>query len=132
MDISRPLALLASVKFLDTGGTNGHIAQPDWLGEFLATLSLPGRVRSCVLRKLPAFQGIPAHADHERYNPTMHGGTRYHVPLVTHPDVLMRWPHERVEVHFEPGWLYEFDHTRVHEVVHRAPVDRIHVVVNAV
>lgn len=131
MDISRPLALLESVSFLDTQGTNGHIAQPDWLDAFVESLGLPGRIVYAVLRKLPAFQGIPAHMDTDHLSPRRHGGTRYHLPLVTHPDVLMCWPTDRVEVHFEAGWLYEFDHRRVHEVIHRAPVDRIHIVVNA-
>jgi hypothetical protein len=130
VDVSKALALLPSTQFRDTGGSNGHIAQPDWLAEFVASLNLPGRVTYATLRKLPPFQGIPRHVDKVSANPSVHGGTRYHVPLVTDPDVLMRWPADGVEVYMEPGFLYEFDHTREHEVVHRAPVDRVHLVVN--
>ena len=57
-------------------------------------------------------------------------GRRYHVPLVTHPLVTMRWPEDGEEHHLEAGWLYEVDYTRLHEIIHRAPVDRVHVQVN--
>lgn len=130
IDISAALAALPSTEFRDTGGSNGHIAEPEWLDEFVASLELGGDVLYRVLRKLPAFQGIPAHIDAERMSP-VNAGRRYHVPLVTHPLVTMRWPEDGEEHHLEAGWLYEVDYTRLHEIVHRAPIDRVHVQVNA-
>jgi hypothetical protein len=128
IDISGALAALPAVHFVDTGGTNGHIAKPDWLSDFVASLDL-GRVLYAVVRKLPAFQGIPPHIDTVRGKANL--GRRYHVPLVTDPRVTMRWPDDGEEHHLEAGWLYEVDYTRLHEIVHRAPIERIHVQVNA-
>jgi hypothetical protein len=121
---------LPSTLFVDTGGSNGHIAEPEWLAGFVSTLDL-GRTLYAVVRKLPAYQGIPAHVDEEWMNPVRNSGRRYHIPLVTHPLVTMRWPDDGEEHYLEAGWLYEVDYTRLHEIVHRAPIDRIHVQINA-
>lgn len=129
MDISGALRELPRTEFVDTGGSNGHIARPPWLFDFVLSLAL-GDVFYSVVRKLPAFQGIPAHIDEQMSSPSVNIGHRYHVPLVTHPLVTMRWPDDDEEHHLEAGWLYEVDYTRLHEIVHRAPVDRIHVQVN--
>ena len=126
VDITAALSALPSTEFRDSGGTNGHISFPDWLPEFVQRLNL-GRVNFTVVRKLPAYQGIPPHIDPAT---GINAGRRYHVPLVTHPLVTMRWPDDGEEHHLEAGWLYEVDYTRLHEIVHRAPVDRVHVQVN--
>lgn len=126
VDIAAVLRRLPLVTFVDSGGSNGHLAQPDWLGSFAAGLDL-GRVNHAIVRKLPAYQGIPPHIDPQT---GMNAGRRYHVPLVTHPLVTMRWPDDDYEEHLEAGWLYEVDYTRLHEIVNRAPVDRIHIQVN--
>lgn len=128
VNIERALECLRSTTFTDTGGTNGHIAKPAWLAEFVKELDL-GEVSLALLRKLPPGQGIPPHIDTVRGRANK--GRRYHVPLVTHPLVTMRWPDDGEEHHLEAGWLYEVDYTRLHEIVHRAPIDRIHVQVNA-
>lgn len=125
VDINLALALLPNTHFIDTGGTNGWIAYPEWLPSFVESLQLEELVTYSVCRKLPAWQGIPPHVDHGR-----DGDRRYHVPLVTHPSVIMRWPEEDVSVHLEAGFLYEVCFSELHEIVHRAPVDRIHVQVN--
>lgn len=129
VDITAALAALPATPFVDTGGTNGHIARPAWLGEFVSSLEL-GRVLLAVVRKLAPFHGIPPHIDTVRGKANT--GRRYHIPLVTHPLVTMRWPDDGEEHHLEAGWLYEVDYTRLHEIVHRAPIDRIHVQINAV
>jgi hypothetical protein len=127
VNIDAVLRDLPSVEFIDSGGSNGHLAQPHWLRPFAESLAL-GRVNHAIVRKLPAFQGIPPHIDPQT---GMNAGRRYHIPLVTHPLVTMRWPDEGEEYHLEAGWLYEVDYTKLHEIVHRAPVDRVHVQVNA-
>lgn len=128
VDIAAALAALPATEFRDSGGTNGHLAFPGWLLPFVESLALDGRVNFAVVRKLPAYQGIPPHIDHGV--PQINSGHRYHVPLVTHRLVTMRWPEDGEEHHLEAGWLYEVDYTRLHEIVHRAPIDRIHVQVN--
>lgn len=128
VDTTAALALLPETQFRDTGGTNGHIAFPPWLLPFVESLALDGKVNFAVVRKLPAYQGIPPHIDHGV--PEINSGRRYHVPLVTHPLVTMRWPLDGEEHHLEAGWLYEVDYTKLHEIVHRAPIDRVHVQIN--
>jgi len=130
IDISGPLSLLPTVNFVDTKGTNGWVAKPDWLLPFIKTLEPPGKVTFICLRKLPPYQGIPPHIDLWGNTPNL--GKRFHIPLITHPDVKMCWPDDGVEVHMEQGWLYEVDFLRLHEVVHLAPVDRIHLHYNVV
>lgn len=119
---------LSGVVFHDTGGTNGWLANPlpDWVPAFIASLQLPGVVLKVDLRKLPAGQGIPPHIDPKVHQSALVQEHRYQVPLVTHPDVTMRWPEDGVEAHLAAGQVYEVDFTRLHEIVHRAPVDRVH------
>jgi hypothetical protein len=128
VDISEPLMWLPDVKFVDTGGSNGHLANPSWLANFVASLEL-GAIHSAWLRKLPPRQGIPPHIDTVRGKANR--GHRYHIPLVTHSLVTMRWLDDNQEHHLEAGWLYEVDYTRLHEIVNRAPVDRVHVQINS-
>lgn len=131
VDISSVLPKLAEVEFTNTGGTNGWVAQPDWLLPFICGhLQPPGDVTFICLRKLPPYQNIPPHIDSWRNRPNI--GRRFHVPLLTHPDVTMRWPDDGVEVHMQAGWLYEVCYTKLHEVVHLAPIDRVHLHYNVV
>jgi hypothetical protein len=125
---------LSGVTFRDTGGTNGwvHETDPPWLWPFIARLPVQGHITRVVLRKLPAGQGIPPHID-----PIVNGHPRvvehrYHVPLVTHEAVTMRWPDDQVEVHLAAGCLYEVNHHQLHEVCQRAPVDRVHLCIDTV
>lgn len=129
VDISAALAALPCTVFTNTGGSNGHIARPEWMAPFVESLGL-GTVVEQVVRLLPAYQGIPVHTDDARLSST-NRGKRYHIPLVTSTEVTMRWPDDNEEHHLEAGWLYEVDHTRSHEVVHLANTDRVHVVVTA-
>lgn len=130
VDIAGALSRLPGVAFVNTGGTNGWVARPPWLGEFILSLKPEGRVTFTCLRKLPPYQNIPPHIDLWENIPNK--GKRYHVPLLTHPDVKMRWPDDGVEVHMEAGWLYEVCFTKLHEVVHLAAVDRVHLHYNVV
>lgn len=130
VDISGILRLLPEVKFEDTGGPNGWIARPAWMAGFIESLNPEGRVTFTLLRKLPPFQNLPPHVD--SYNNVPNIGKRFHVPLLTHPEVVMRWPNDDVEVHLEAGWLWEVCYTKLHEVAHRASVDRVHLHFNVV
>lgn len=124
---------LSGVMFHDTGGTNGWLAEPTqpWVAPFLAALPLQGHITKVVLRKLPAGQGIPPHIDPLRHQHPRVVEHRYHVPLVTHEAVRMRWPDDGVEVHLSQGCLYEVNHTqKIHEVIQQAPIDRIHLCID--
>ena len=127
VDITIPLAALSTTVFLDTGGTNGHLATPDWLPDFVRGLHLPGHLMQAVVRKLPAGQGIPPHVD-----PMRPHARRFHVPLVTHPAVRMAWPDDHVSTHLAAGLLYEVRVDDLHEIVNHAPIDRVHVVVDVI
>jgi len=132
VDVSVAIVKLVGVTWRDTGGTNGWLADPlpEWALELAKSLRLDGVILSVCLRKLPAGQGIPLHVDPKQHQSAKVIERRYHVPLVTHPLVTMRWPDEGEEVHMEAGWLYEVRIDRPHEIVHRGPVDRVHLVVH--
>lgn len=131
VDILPALRELKDTPFVDTRGLGGHISFPLWAMDFAISLKL-GKVAHVVVRKLPAYQGIPPHIDEERVERWANVGTRYHVPLITHPGVTIRWPEHGEEYHLEAGWLYTVDYSKTHEVVNRSPVDRIHLVMNVV
>lgn len=105
---------------------------PDWVSLFVRRLGLPGIVERTFLRLLPPGQGIPPHVDPPLYTSPRIRQHRFHLPLVTHPDVVMRWPDEDVRVHLEKGWLYEVRFDRLHEVVNHAPINRIHLQIDTV
>jgi len=128
VDISLALAGLSDTQFVDSGGTNGWTARPEWLQKFAEGLNLGGTIIYVWCRKLPAYQGIPPHVDISGHRADT--GRRFHIPIVTHPDVTMRWPDDGVEEHMEAGYVYEINYLKKHEIVHKANADRIHVVVN--
>jgi hypothetical protein len=77
-----------------------------------------------MVRKLGPHQGMAPHVD--QWMPKEADWHRYQVPLVTHPDIVMRWPDDGIEVHLMPGRLYEIRFDRLHEVVNPTPYERIH------
>lgn len=130
IDISDLIPRLETIAFINTGGTNGWVAQPDWMLPFIRNISPDGEITFACIRKLPPYQNIPPHIDSWNNRPNV--GKRFHIPLLTHPGVTMRWPDDNVEIHMEAGWLYEVCFRKLHEVVHLAPVDRIHLHYNVV
>lgn len=134
VDTTLALSVLPTLTFVDTGGSNGHLATDHSVfTAFVKTLPLRGVIKNVQVRKLVAGIGIPPHVDPPAYASPQVREHRYHVPLVTHPAVTMRWPDDHDEVHLEAGQLYEvYIHDRVHEVVQQAPIDRIHLVIDTV
>ena len=60
---------------------------------------------------------------------------RFHIPLVTHPDVVMHtWGLDGIErvTHLEAGRCYYLDARKPHAVVNPTDVDRVHLVVDVV
>lgn len=101
---------------------------PKEIDALVEELNLGGVSHRVFFRKLAPGQSIPPHVD--EWVPL--GWRRFQIPLVSHPDILMRWPDENIEVYLEPGYLWEVDHKTKHEVVHRANVDRIHMQIDQI
>jgi hypothetical protein len=93
-------------------------------------LELGGRPGRLLIRKLAPRQGLAPHVD--AWMGDEHNWRRFQIPFTSHPDIVMRWPDAGVELHLEPGWLYEVRFDILHEVVHGADVDRIHFQVDQV
>jgi hypothetical protein len=76
--------------------------------------------------KLPAGQNVGVHRDKGNYREFC---SRLHIPLQTHPDVIMSCGDS--EIHMELGKIYEINNTRwKHGVVNPSSVDRIHLIVD--
>ena len=93
-------------------------------------LGLGGRTARAILRKLMPRQSIPPHVD--QWMPAEAQWRRFQVPLTSHPDIVMRWPNDGVELHLAPGFLYEVRFDRLHEVVHNADVARVHLQIDQI
>lgn len=76
--------------------------------------------------KLPAGQNVGVHRDKGNYREFC---SRLHIPLQTHPDVIMSCGES--EIHMEVGKIYEINNTRwKHGVVNPSSVDRVHLIVD--
>lgn len=105
-------------------------ALPAAVVSFVDGLGLGGEVGRAVLRQLSAHQGIPRHTD--AWMPGEMNWRRFQVPMVTHPDIVMRWPDDDEEVHLEAGWLWEVRYDRPHEVINPTDRRRIHLQVDQI
>jgi hypothetical protein len=135
VDISAVLRVLDKLEFADSGGVcawvtkQGSVAPPE-LVRLISGLRLGGEVKRCFCRKLMPRQGIPPHVD--EWMPEELDWRRFQVPLKSHPDIKMRWPDDGVEVHLEPGYLWEVRFDRTHEVVNPTDSERIHLQIDQV
>ncbi len=129
VDISPVLAGVGGFRFIETGNICGHVTDhtvpPASLSAFVDTLGLGGTQMRLFCRKLMPGQGIAPHTD--AWIPADQHWRRFQVPLVSHPEVVMRWPDDDVSVHLEPGWLYEVRFDRMHEVINDTDAERIHI-----
>jgi hypothetical protein len=103
---------------------------PPEIKQLIAELGLGGTTGRAILRRLDAGRGIPAHTD--AWMPGESNWRRFQVPLVSHPDIVMRWPDDDVCVHLAPGNLYEVRFDRLHEVVNPTDVARTHLQIDQV
>ena len=103
---------------------------PPELVALMYGLDLGGYLARAVVRRLAPRQSIPPHTD--QWMPGETDWRRFQVPIVTHPDIIMRWPEDDVSVHLEPGWLYEVRYNRTHEVIHGADYHRLHLQIDQV
>ena len=104
---------------------------PPELKKFIEDLNLGGRVGRNMLRMLPKGQSIPPHTD--KWMPKEYNWRRFQLPIITHPDIIMRWPDDGVEAHLEAGILYEVVYDRTHEVINtQNEIERIHLQVDQI
>jgi hypothetical protein len=135
VDLAPVLGVIHTLEFSDSGGVcawvtkQGSVAPPE-LVRLIHSLQLGGQTRRCFCRKLMPHQGIPAHVD--KWMPQELHWRRFQIPLVSHPDIKMRWPDDGIEVHLEPGYLYEVRFDRMHEVVNPTDRERIHLQIDQV
>ena len=99
--------------------------------DFIKNLNLGGSLARAVIRKLPRNQGIPPHTDN--CVPAEYNWRRFQLPIVTHPDIIMRWPDDRVELHLAQGVLYEVNVKSIHEIINNQnEIDRIHLQIDQI
>ena len=107
-----------------------QVSLPAEVNAFIEGLGLGGRLGRALIRKLDPYQGIPPHVD--EWMPQEANWRRFQVPLVSHPDIKMRWPDDGVEVHLQPGFLYEVRFDRTHEVVNPTDCARTHIQIDQI
>jgi hypothetical protein len=142
VDIAPVLAVLDRLPFVpaNIGSTNPEkapcfvvpagFALPEEIPEFVSGLDLGGETKRVLLRKLGPRQGMAPHID--GWMPKELNWRRFQVPLVSHPSIVMRWPEDDFEVYLAPGFLYEVNFSRLHEVVNNADCERVHLQIDQV
>ena len=139
VDIGPVLSVVGRLNFISVGGSSPEKYKCDVclashfspeLRALIEGLELGGALARAVVRRLAPHQSIPPHVD--KWMPAEVNWRRFQIPLVTHPDILMRWPDDGVEVHLAPGFLYEVRFDRVHEVVNHTDVARVHMQIDQV
>lgn len=137
VDLAPVLGTLEALRYTRSGQTGKYAADvvlgadlPLQVWKLISELELGGGLGRAILRRLAPRQHIPPHVDD--WMPAETDWRRFQVPLTSHPDIKMRWPDDGVEVHLEPGWLYEVRFDRTHEVVHNADCARIHLQIDQV
>lgn len=130
IDIEPVLRVIDKLEFENSGGVCAWVTKRDSIAPpelivLLQKLNLGGRPKRVFCRKLMPFMGIAPHVDDHDWMKESNI-RRFQIPLVSHPDIKMKWPEDGIEVHLEPGYLYEVRVDRTHEVIHNADCERIH------
>ena len=120
----------------DKKGYNPHADELNYgkrnelcVGEIAKTMDLfESQITRARLTYLVAGHDIKPHVD---YDPSY--TTRYHIPIITHPDVLMHM--ERKGQHYcmhmpANGNIYFFNTGIKHWVTNNSPIDRLHLVID--
>ena len=137
VDLRPVLDVLDKLEFVDSGGKCAWVTKPDSqapepLMDLVRGLDLGGKPARLFCRKLMPRQSIAPHVDDYEAAWKVGALRRFHVPLTSHPDIKMRWPDDDVEQYLEPGYLWEVRFDRLHEVVHNADCDRIHIQIDQI
>lgn len=96
-----------------------------YLRDVLGAFHCP--LRGVRLMKLEAGAAIKEHRDAQLY--AEKGEARFHIPILTHPDVEFLLDGERVPLLAGECWYLNFD--LPHAVRNPSPVDRVHLVIDA-
>ena len=131
LNIQPVLRVIDKLAFKNSEGVCAWVSDPEVqapseLLRLVESCGLGGTYKRVFCRKLMPRQGISPHIDDHDW---IKAGNyrRFQIPLVSHPDIVMRWPDEDKEVYLEPGYLWEVNFSKKHEVVNNADVMRIHV-----
>ena len=103
---------------------------PEVFTTFVNSLGLGGETRKLFIRRLKPFTGIYPHID--EMSAQVPDLRRFHVPLVSDPEVIMRWPDDEVQVHLEPGFVWEVNFTRMHQVLNPTACQRTHLQIDQI
>lgn len=108
---------------------------PAWgpLAENIATLLQevetrffpPGYTNRVLLSCVPAGEQILPHTD-DFGSEVQRTSVHCHIPIQTHPDVVMGYGENNTEVHMQGGHLYILDATKRHYVRNPTTIDRVH------
>ena len=131
LDIQPVLDVIDQLRFKDSKGVCAWVSDPDVpapeeLLQLVRSCNLGGRYHRVYCRKLMPRQNIAPHVDDHKWL-QLGNFRRFQIPLISHPDIKMRWPNDNIEVWLEPGYLWEVRFNRLHEVVHNADCERIHI-----
>lgn len=139
VDIGPALQVLPTLQFMSVG-----LSKPDQykcdvvlrshfppeVNALIESLDLGGETARAVIRRLAPRQSIPPHVD--AWMPEEADWRRFQVPLISDPEIVMRWPVDGVAAHLAPGFLYEVRFDRTHEVIHGADCERLHLQIDQV
>lgn len=107
-----------------------RIKFPKVVNEFIENLGLGGEVARAIFRRLPPRQSIPPHID--KWMPAEANWSRFQVPIISDPSIIMGWPEKHTAVYLKPGFLYEVRYDITHEVVNSWDGERIHLQIDQV
>ena len=138
VDIAPVLSIMDRLQFIhvNQGGAKYECdvvlsgSFPPELQGFIDNLGLGGVQARAMLRRLGPRQSIPPHVD--KWMPKEADWHRFQVPLVSDPRIIMRWPEDGQEIHLAPGFLYEVNFNKLHEVIHPADCSRVHLQIDQI
>ena len=97
----------------------------DRIYAYLDEIEGPAKMVTSILVNLPSGKIIPDHIDKPDFK-IFQRTKRYHIPLITHPDVRFR--HSGETWNLEKGKIYELNNiVGRHGVRNASPVDRVHI-----
>lgn len=97
----------------------------DIIYAYLDEIEGPAKMVTSILVNLKSGRKIPEHIDKPDFQ-IFQRTKRYHIPLITHPDV--KFNHSGESWHLEKGKIYELNNiVGVHGVKNNSPIDRIHI-----
>ena len=131
LNISSVIKILDKLEFINSDGVCAWVTKPGSqapkeLLQLVQSLNLGGTTYRLFCRKLLPGQNILPHVDNHDWIREKNI-RRFQIPLVSDPNIKMKWPDANIEVYLEPGYLYEVRYNCLHEVVNKSDSERIHI-----